>query len=200
MVDKSEKYERIITHASLLFAASDFQSVCMEDVANAAKVGKGTLYNYFQSKDDLYFSILHDRLENFLQVLTKACSRRNDFLKNMRSLTLHLHKFLAGYPHFHKIWTREEHSIEKANNAAIFELKERILNLIEKVVEQGKSENLLQEDLDSAFAAQVVYCLINYVKYEKNPDKLFSILMKGIGKEGLDISVEYESYKHENKK
>ncbi|NPE31577.1 TetR/AcrR family transcriptional regulator [Methanococcoides sp. SA1] len=200
MVNKSEKYDRIISHASLLFADSDFQSVCMEDVAIAAKVGKGTLYNYFKSKDDLYFSILHYRLENFLQVLIEAFNRRDDFLKNMRSLILHLHKFLAGYPHFHKIWTREEHSIERENNAVIFELKEKILSLIEEVLGQGQSEKLLREDLDTALAAQTVYCVINYVNYEKNPDRLFSILMKGIGKDGLDISVEYESYKHENKK
>lgn len=199
MVDKNEKYDRIITHASTLFARSDFQSVCMEDVAVAAKVGKGTLYNYFRSKDDLYFSILHYRLENFLQVLTDAYNERGEFLKNMRSLILHLHKFLAGYPHFHKIWAREEHSIARESNSVIFELKERILHLIQDVLEQGRKEGLLADGLDTAFAAQVVYCTINYVNYEKTPDKLFSILMKGIGKEGLDITVEYESYKHENK-
>jgi len=199
MVKKNDKYDRIIANASLLFAQSDFQSVCMEDVAVAAKVGKGTLYNYFKSKDDLYFSILNYRLENLLQVLTDAYNGRDDFLKNMRSLIVHLHKFLAGHPYFHKIWTREEHSIEKSSNKTIFELKERIMNLIEKVLEQGQNETLLKDDLDIPLTAQIVYCMINYVNYEKNPDKLFSILMKGVGIEGLDISVEYESYKHEIK-
>lgn len=199
MVDKNEKYERIISHASTLFAGSDFQSVCMEEVAAAAKVGKGTLYNYFKSKDDLYFSILSYRLENFLQVLTDAYNGRDDFLKNIRSLILHLHKFLAGYPAFHKIWTREEHSLGRESNESIFELKERILSLIEEVLDQGRKEKLIRSDLDIAFAAQVIYCAVNYVNYEKNPDKLFSILMKGIAAEGIDITVEYESYEHEIK-
>ena len=199
MVDKSEKYERIISNASLLFARSDFQNVCMEDVASASKVGKGTLYNYFKSKDDLYFSILHYRLEKLLSLLNDAYNGRDDFLKNMRSLILHLHKILAKHPHFHKIWNREEHSLERNENAVILEMKKRILQLIEKVLEQGQKENLLQEELEPALTAQIVYCMINYVHYEKNPETLFPILMKGIGKEGIDISVNYESYKHENK-
>ena len=199
MVNRSEKYDRIISNASLLFAQSDFQNVCMEDVAVAAKVGKGTLYNYFKSKDDLYFSILHYRLEKLLLVLENAYNGRDDFLKNMRSLILHLNKFLNGHPYFHQIWNREENSLERNGNLSILELKERILQLIQKVLEQGEKEKLLAEDLDTAFAAQIVYSLINYVNYEGNPDNLFSILMKGIGKDCLDISVVYESYKHENR-
>ncbi len=200
MVKKSEKYDRIISNASLLFAESDFQSVCMEDVASASKVGKGTLYNYFKSKDDLYFSILHYRMEKLLLVLENAFNGRDDFLKNMRSLIIHLSKFLNSHPHFHQIWYREEHSLMRNGNLPILDLKERILHLIQEVLKQGEKEKLLTEDLDTAFAAQIVYSLINYINYEGNPDNLFSILMKGIGKSGLDLAVEYESFKHENRK
>lgn len=192
MVDKGEKYDRIISHASLLFARADFQSVCMEDVANAAKVGKGTLYNYFKSKDDLYFSILENRLEKLLLELEQAYNGPYDFIKNMKSLILHLHNFLNSHPHFHKIWNREEHSLEKnGKNDRIIELKEKLLDLIMEVLEQGKKEMLIAENLDMVFMAQLIYIMINNVNCEKNPDKIFSILMKGIGTEGI---------KHDSKK
>ncbi|MDA3810801.1 MAG: TetR/AcrR family transcriptional regulator [Spirochaetaceae bacterium] len=199
MVNNSEKYDRIISNASLLFAQADFQSVCMEDVAIAAKVGKGTLYNYFKSKEDLYFSILHYRMEKLLLVLENAYNGRDDFLKNMRSLIIHLNKFFNNNRSFHQIWIREENSLERNGNQTILELKERILSLIENVLRQGAQEKLLADDLDTAFAAQIVYSLINYTNYEGNPDKLFSILLRGIGKDGLNISFEYESCNHENR-
>ncbi len=197
MVNNSEQFDRIISSASSLFAQKDFQRVCMEDVAIAAKVGKGTLYNYFKSKEDLYFSILHSRMEKLLKVLEEAYNGRDDFLKNMRSLIIHLNKFFINHSSFHQIWIREEHSLERRGNLAIIELKERILQLIQNVLQQGEMEQLLVKDLDTAFASQIVYSLINYTNYEGNPDKIFSILLQGIGKAGLDITIEYESYNHE---
>jgi len=45
--------------AANLFATQPFHKVRLDDVAAAAGVGKGTLYIYFKSKEDLYFSILY---------------------------------------------------------------------------------------------------------------------------------------------
>ncbi len=199
MTEKKDKYDLIISSASKLFAQADFQSVSMEDVAAAAKVGKGTLYNYFKSKDDLYFSILRNRLEKLLLVLKNAYNGRDDFLQNMKSLVLHLNKFLKNHPYFHKIWNREEHFLKKDNNLAILELKERILNLIGEVLIQGKKEKILEDNLDTSFTAQIVYCLINYVNDDGNPQKLFSILINGIGKKKINIPLKHKSNTNEKK-
>lgn len=199
-IKKPEKYEHIINQASLLFAHNDFHNVCMEDVAAAAKVGKGTLYNYFNSKDDLYYSILHYQLEKLLVVLENAYNGRYDFLRNMKSLILHLSSFMASHPYFHQIWIREENSLERNGNLLILKLKKRVFNLIKKVLLQGVDDKLLNNDLNADFTVQVVYSIINNSKYNKEQiDMLFPILMKGIGKGGLDISVNYKSYKHKKR-
>ena len=59
--------------AARLFASRPYHAVRLEDVAAAASVGKGTIYIYFDNKDDLYasliyegFSALVDRLESEL--------------------------------------------------------------------------------------------------------------------------------------
>ena len=49
---KNTKRERIIESALLLFAKYGYHGVCMDDVARDAKFAKGTLYNYFFSKED----------------------------------------------------------------------------------------------------------------------------------------------------
>jgi AcrR family transcriptional regulator len=54
------KRKHITATAARLFASEPFHKVRLDDVAAAAGVGKGTLYIYFDSKEDLYFSIIYD--------------------------------------------------------------------------------------------------------------------------------------------
>jgi AcrR family transcriptional regulator len=52
------KERQIVRAASEIFASRDFHRVLMDDVASRAGVGKGTLYRYFPTKDDLYFATI----------------------------------------------------------------------------------------------------------------------------------------------
>lgn len=54
------KRKHVTAVAAKLFASEPFHKVRLDDVAAAAGVGKGTLYVYFDSKEDLYFSIIYD--------------------------------------------------------------------------------------------------------------------------------------------
>lgn len=54
------KRNEILEAASRVFAERDFHDVLIDDVAAAAHVGKGTIYRYFDTKEDLYFgAVLH---------------------------------------------------------------------------------------------------------------------------------------------
>src|SRR3546814_20052113 len=51
------KRAQILDAASRIFATQAYHLVNMDGVAQAAGVGKGTLYRYFTSKEDLYLEI-----------------------------------------------------------------------------------------------------------------------------------------------
>jgi AcrR family transcriptional regulator len=53
-----EQADKILAAAARLFAMHRFHEARMEDIAAAAEVGKGTLYRYFQDKDELYQALL----------------------------------------------------------------------------------------------------------------------------------------------
>jgi len=58
MNENNDKLARILDAAAELFASQPFHKVLLSDVARKAAVGKGTLYLYFKSKDELYFKVL----------------------------------------------------------------------------------------------------------------------------------------------
>ena len=54
---KKFKQDRIIQAAAQAFARKGFAGTNMAEIAVQAGVGKGTLYEYFDSKDDLFFAV-----------------------------------------------------------------------------------------------------------------------------------------------
>lgn len=59
---REKKRRHILEVASRVFAEHDYHSVSMDRVAQRAGVGKGTLYRYFESKEDLYLALLDSAL------------------------------------------------------------------------------------------------------------------------------------------
>ncbi len=57
IVNKQEKRSRLVQAAIPIFAKYTFRDAKMNDVAISADVGKGTLYEYFDSKDELFLEI-----------------------------------------------------------------------------------------------------------------------------------------------
>jgi AcrR family transcriptional regulator len=54
---KEEKRVLIIEAAAKVFARRGFSGTLMADIAVEAGIGKGTLYEYFDSKEDLFFAV-----------------------------------------------------------------------------------------------------------------------------------------------
>ncbi len=55
---KPEQATKMLDAAARLFGTQRFHEVRMEDVALRAGVGKGTIYRYFEDKDELYLAML----------------------------------------------------------------------------------------------------------------------------------------------
>jgi AcrR family transcriptional regulator len=97
----NEKKRRLIMQtAARLFATRPYHSVRLEDVAAAANVGKGTIYVYFDSKDDLYFSLLYEGFAALITELGTALENdREPALAALRRILRSLVSFTLQYPH-----------------------------------------------------------------------------------------------------
>ncbi len=68
---RHETRRRIVETASRLFAERGFDYVTIEQIAAAADVGKGTIYNYFATKEAVLFEFLIDIEERVQRHLGK---------------------------------------------------------------------------------------------------------------------------------
>lgn len=76
----------ILAAARQIFAEHGYQRADMQAVADAAAVGKGTVYRYFASKEALFSAVLDDCLERLMQVVAEAAVTGDDPLEQLRTL------------------------------------------------------------------------------------------------------------------
>src|SRR5262245_14155 len=80
------KHARILHAAVELFTERDFHQVLMEDVAARADVGKGTVYRYFPTKEELYFATIFegwDQLGKELEAVVQQDGPLHDILEHV---------------------------------------------------------------------------------------------------------------------
>src|SRR5580704_1088375 len=73
--DGSAKRRQIMDGARQVFLSAGFDGASMNDVARAAGVSKGTLYAYFNSKDELFEAIIRGE---FAQSAERLCKFRRE--------------------------------------------------------------------------------------------------------------------------
>jgi AcrR family transcriptional regulator len=57
-----DKKRQIVEAATQVFAGKGYAAARVIEVAEAAGVGKGTIYEYFRSKEDLFFAVYEDMM------------------------------------------------------------------------------------------------------------------------------------------
>jgi AcrR family transcriptional regulator len=69
--EHKDKIKHLIFEAALKnFSKFGYDQTKMDDIAKSASVSKGTLYLYFQSKEDLFFHMCKQNRQNLIQVRT----------------------------------------------------------------------------------------------------------------------------------
>ena len=64
---KALRHQRILAAALRLFRDASYDAVRTEDIAAAAEVSVGTLYNYFENKGDLLLALVTIEVEEVLE-------------------------------------------------------------------------------------------------------------------------------------
>jgi len=76
----------LLSAARTIFAKRGFHDATIEEIADAAKVAKGTVYLYYKSKKELYLEALRFGIELLNQELKAKATAPGTFQQRLRSL------------------------------------------------------------------------------------------------------------------
>ena len=79
-----QRREQILSAAETLFAGQGFPATEMQQVADAIGSGKGTLYRYFPSKEDLFLATVDRAMHQLRESVQAACTAIADPLQKLK--------------------------------------------------------------------------------------------------------------------
>lgn len=150
---------KLVDVARQLFAKKGVEDTTMNDIAQASKKGRRTLYTYFKSKEQIYMAVVESELEMLSTQMEKAASKPVSPDKKILELIMtHLDAIkMVVYRNgtlradfFRDIWRVE--AIRKE-----FDRKETAL--FRRVLHEGKEQNLFDIDNVEITADILHYCI-----------------------------------------
>ena len=146
---KIEVKGKIVESALITFSRYGYDKTRMDDIAEAAKVSKGTLYLYFRSKEELFYAISETNILRLKdQLATLMATRKEELISNAE-------KF---YENFHnetgQIFDRVFFEIiaESARNPKLkrmlYEHRLRIIDIVTEYLNSQVEKDLFAKDVD----------------------------------------------------
>ena len=149
------KRERIIGSALKLFANESYQAVTMDRVAESAGVAKGTLYLYFQSKEDLYLGILTDGMESMVRDYQASVDSNADVKVRLRHAVTMTIEFYDRRRDLLRLMMTEEPRMPEARNRIRDEWRDRGVKFFNSLIEEGMQSGAFRP-VDSLMATYAI--------------------------------------------
>jgi AcrR family transcriptional regulator len=73
---RAQTRQRLLQAAGEVFALRGYDRASLDDVAAAAGLTKGAVYSSFASKDDLFYALMRERVDERLALVTAAVERQ----------------------------------------------------------------------------------------------------------------------------
>jgi AcrR family transcriptional regulator len=163
IVDKEERRGVIARAAFGVFVDKGFDALSIADVANAAGIGKGTVYEYFQSKDDLFFAVFEwyvyktsNRLKINISALGGSATQR---LEALNTAVINLWDEISDiFALTMEFWSASSASTHRNRIKAAFkDLYRNLRAIVSSLIQDGIGRGEFNSDVDvEAVAAALV--------------------------------------------
>lgn len=189
----------ILDAALRTFVKRGYSETKVAEIASEAGVAEGTLYNYFQSKEDLLLALFDEKWGGIIDEIKKKISRLDDPNKKLKAVFSLVVRMFKKNRHLAELFMVDvKQSSIFLTNYTINRIVQ-FLDLIEEILEEGKRKGIYRKDLDSRVAKMVIFgaaqgILLSWVLSEskevKNQTFKFSLYraaktLKDIFKSGL---------------
>ncbi|HUV40753.1 MAG TPA: TetR/AcrR family transcriptional regulator [Sedimentisphaerales bacterium] len=93
---RNQKRKQIMRVVEKLAANRRFHEITLDEIAEAAGVGKGTIYHYFKDKDDLFFEVATSGFNELCELLKQKVQHNSSFSEELLNACGQVSKFFAS--------------------------------------------------------------------------------------------------------
>jgi AcrR family transcriptional regulator len=186
------KKELILLAAIEMFLEKDYYQVTIVEIAGRAGVGKGTVYEYYSSKEDLFRECFSYCTEAYLKSFNEHLHRTSTVRKTMRDIIVtHIEMLNENRKGLHLLYKERPYNFQELQSWVI-EQRQSLLTGITELIEEGIRLKEVRSDVDAKMAGRL-FLALNYIVLggmividedevrQDQIDTLLDILWNGIG-------------------
>ena len=189
------KKEYILKEAARIFSKKGYWKTDVDSIAQKLQLGKGTIYRYFESKEDIFISLVGNILDQLIDALKKETGKSKSLSEKIEIWVYKYLEFFEKNSIYFKIIIQENPGLKTKIFGNFWKNLFKKEIGIEKDFKDAKKEELINKDLQSK---EEIFILIGMIhglthhwllsnrKYSlKQKGKFISgIFLKGITKNG----------------
>jgi TetR/AcrR family transcriptional regulator len=193
--EKLRQRQEMLTAALDLFSQKGFHNVSMHEIAERSEFAIGTLYKFFQNKEDLYKALVLEQCDQFEHALTQAISVPDDEIEKLRSYVRTKGQRVRGNLPFVRLFLAERRGASFNIKAGLDEemrqrhyaFLERLASIFESGIQSNRFKRIadpfyLAVAVDSAIDAFLLLWLDEPERhpFPENPDTILDVFLKGL--------------------
>ena len=192
-----ELRERLFRAAIQLFAQKGYSETTVEDITNAADVGKGTFFNYFPSKEHILASFGRMQVEKVQLAADAISTTKLPIQVFLRKMALDVISEPARNPAIMRALLQANLSSEPVRQA-MREVHENATALLARILKEGQHRGEVRNDLEatemapvlrqSFLGAMLIWSLNGDGPLESRIESVFRVVWNGLSAHGKPVS------------
>nr|5GPA_A Chain A, Transcriptional regulator (TetR/AcrR family) [Halalkalibacterium halodurans C-125]5GPA_B Chain B, Transcriptional regulator (TetR/AcrR family) [Halalkalibacterium halodurans C-125] len=160
---KGPKYDQIIDAAVQVIAEHGYHQAQVSKIAKAAGVADGTIYLYFNNKEDVLISLFQEKMGRFVDKIRSQMNEATDVEEKLKILVnMHFKQLAAD----HKLAIVTQLELRQSNTELALKINEVLkgyLNLLDELLMEGKEKGYFFQELDTRLARQMIFGTLDEV-------------------------------------
>lgn len=192
-----ERKETIIQVAQKLFAKFGLNKTTVDEIAKFAHIGKGTIYHYFKSKEDIFTEVIKKENRVLKEKLWEAIQKETSPQEKLRAFVTTRTRYLKELINYYSILKDdylEHYSFVETQRERYFQNE---INMVKSILDEGVNKRIFEIEDTRLTALTIVFALkgLEYpwtlengsLDSERSVDLMLNILLKGIEKRNAEL-------------
>ncbi len=158
------KQDRILNAAFEKFKKYGFLKTTVEEIARQAQVGKGTIYFYFKSKEDILLALVDREMAEGFTKIARAMSDEPEISAKLRKMLEVTVDYFHNNELVSKVMAMDQGFVLSVITKKNKELQQLSISWVKTLLDQGKNEGVFR-DIDTEKVAYILDSLIRSFHY-----------------------------------
>jgi TetR/AcrR family fatty acid metabolism transcriptional regulator len=152
----------IVNGAAEVFSQHDFHEVLTDDIAHRLGIGKGTIYRYFRSKEELYLAAIGEGLSGLRAAVERVTAADSDLRVMVEGLTGTLISYFWRRRDFFVLLHRLEAKLSEQERVDWQKSRDEVVALVTRRLDQAAERGEIAA-INSRLAVEALFGMIRGV-------------------------------------